>query len=88
LERRSVGPERSLAIYKKGILCLDIYAIVADNRCIQLENYYNKGNRDVHGHHGPIHVSASPFNISHFESQFLLAAKQQGYGKINDLQGM
>ncbi|KIM94143.1 alcohol oxidase [Oidiodendron maius Zn] len=54
----------------------------------KLETYHAEGNIDVHGYQGPIHVSESPFSVCNFEREILLAAEQQGYRKINDLQDL
>ncbi|KAI1845515.1 hypothetical protein JX266_008373 [Neoarthrinium moseri] len=54
----------------------------------KLETYHGPGNKELHGHDGPIHVSDSTFRNTRSESDFIQAAGQVGFPEIEDLQDL
>jgi alcohol oxidase len=53
---------------------------------LQLETYHGPGEKEHHGHDGPIHVSDGGFRGKYAEDEFMKAAQEVGYPEIEDLQ--
>ncbi|KAK6065625.1 GMC oxidoreductase [Seiridium cupressi] len=54
----------------------------------KLETYHGPGDKELHGHDGPVHVSNSTFRAAKSESDFIQAAEQVGWPEIKDLQNL
>ncbi|KAJ4176495.1 hypothetical protein NW755_014379 [Fusarium falciforme] len=52
----------------------------------KLETYHGRGEKGVHGHDGPVHVSDSTLRSEYSENEFIKAAAQVGWPEIKDLQ--
>ncbi|KAH7243896.1 hypothetical protein MRS44_017054 [Fusarium solani] len=52
----------------------------------KLETYHGRGEKGVHGHDGPVHVSDGTFRSEYSENEFIKAAAQVGWPEIKDLQ--
>ena len=64
-------------------LCLLV--CVADAVFWQFETYHGKGDAEVHGYDGPIHISAGTHRLHTSEDDFINAAKKAGYPEVDDL---
>ncbi|CAM1501413.1 Fc.00g105750.m01.CDS01, partial [Cosmosporella sp. VM-42] len=53
-----------------------------------LGTYHGKGEADVHGYEGPVHVSDGTFRSQYSESEFIKATAQVGWPEISDLQSL
>ncbi|KAI1368349.1 GMC oxidoreductase [Xylaria arbuscula] len=54
----------------------------------KLETYHGPGDKERHGHDGPVHVSRSRFHSSRLEDDFVDAVNTAGWPEIQDLQDM
>lgn len=54
----------------------------------KLETYHGKGDKDRHGHDGPIHISKGTHQCSRAENAFVEAAARLGYPEAQDLQNL
>ncbi|KAH6981400.1 GMC oxidoreductase-domain-containing protein [Ilyonectria destructans] len=52
----------------------------------KLETYHGRGEKGVHGHDGPVHMSDGIFRSEYSENEFIKAAAQVGWPEIKDLQ--
>ncbi|KAG4419671.1 hypothetical protein IFR04_007171 [Cadophora malorum] len=54
----------------------------------KLENYHGRGNPDLHGFDGPVHISDGGYREKRSEEDFITAAAKVGYPDIVDLQDL
>ncbi|KAH7037509.1 alcohol oxidase-like protein [Microdochium trichocladiopsis] len=54
----------------------------------KLETYHGRGQKEVHGYNGPIHVSSSTYRGSVAEDEIVKAASELGWPEIHDLQDL
>ncbi|KAH6982475.1 GMC oxidoreductase-domain-containing protein [Ilyonectria destructans] len=52
----------------------------------KLETYHGRGEKGVHGHDGPVHMSDGIFRSEYSENEFIKAAAQVGWPEVKDLQ--
>ena len=52
---------------------------------MQLETYYGKDEKGVHGHDGPIHVSRGTWNSPKIEEECVASAAKMGWSEVDDL---
>ncbi|CAK4034103.1 Alcohol oxidase [Lecanosticta acicola] len=54
----------------------------------KFETYHGRGEREHHGHDGPINISSGTFRAHRAENDFIKAAATMGYTELKDLQNL
>ena len=54
----------------------------------QFETYHGRGEKEHHGHDGPINISSGTFRAKRAEDDFIEAAAKRGYRELKDLQNL